>query len=69
MRISVDGVGENPMKNTVTVTTYVVVDGAGVVKTEPTRDYEKAKSELYKLRAEYPAEFHHIETRTAEVTP
>jgi hypothetical protein len=57
------------MKKTVTIRTYVVVDGAGRETTKATRDYTEAKATLTKLTALYPAEFHHIEGRTEEVTP
>jgi hypothetical protein len=57
------------MKKTVTVRTYVVVDGAGREVTEPTRNFPEAKAALTRLREEHPAEFHHIEHRTAEVLP
>lgn len=55
------------MKKTVTVRTYVVVDGAGRETTKATRDYTEAKAVLAKLRDEHPAEFHHIEHRAEEV--
>ena len=56
-------------KTTVTVCTHVVCDGAGTEKTKPTRDYTEAKDALLKLSEAHPAEFYHLEQRTAEVEP
>jgi hypothetical protein len=54
-------------KKTVTVVTYVVCNGSGQEVTEPTRNFTEAKAELLRLREEHPAEFHHLEKRSAEV--